>query len=190
MSPDISTPQDAAHAIDQTQRVLCTLPVLIPHRSAVQRALPTRDFLAFFPTHLLVFFFIGMNSCQDSAHRAIGCHSSIAPSALSLVCPASDLRCCGCGFAQFGIDICFSSFDHKYPFALRDCLCSSSGVRAAPRDSSRSRVVMRRVQPILSCRDDSGEHSGRAPVHQCNFNVAHLTHSTFVGHQTHVGAHR
>ena len=190
MSPDISTPQDAAHAIDQTQRVLCTLPVLIPHRSAVQRALPTRDFLAFFPTHLLVFFFIGMNSCQDSAHRAISCHFGIAPFALSLVCPVSDRHRCCYGFVRFGIDICISPSDSKYPFALRDCLCSSSGVRAAPRDSSRSRVVMRRVQPILSCRDDSGEHSGRAPVHQCNFNVAHLTHSTFVGHQTHVGAHR
>ena len=187
MSPDISTPEIQPMQSIKTQRVSRTLPTRILHRSVVQRALSTRDFLTFFPTHLLVFFFIGMNSCQDSAHRAIGCHSSIAPSALSLVCPASDLRCCGYGFARFDIDICISSSDSKYPFALRDCLCSSSGVRAAPGDSSRSRIVMRRVQPILSSRDDSGEHSDRAPVHHCNLSIAHLMHHSFDGHQTHIG---
>ena len=68
MPPDISTPQDAAHAIDQTQRVSRTLQPpdsQILHRSVVQRALPTRDFLTFFPTHLLVFFAVGMILCQD-----------------------------------------------------------------------------------------------------------------------------
>ena len=35
----------------------------IPHRSMAQRAFSTRDFLTFFPTHLLVFFAVGKILC-------------------------------------------------------------------------------------------------------------------------------
>ena len=45
-----------------------------------------------------------------------------------------------------------------------------------PGDSSRSRTLMPRAQPILRYRGDSGEHGNRAPVHQINFNVAYLVH--------------
>ena len=63
MPPDISTPKMQPMQSIKTQRVSRTLPARILHRSVVQRALSTRDFLTFFPTHLLVFFAVGTILC-------------------------------------------------------------------------------------------------------------------------------
>ena len=49
--------------IQPVQRTLQPTELRIPHRSVAQRAFPTRDFLTFFPTHLLVFFAVGEILC-------------------------------------------------------------------------------------------------------------------------------
>ena len=62
MPPDISTPKMQPMQSIKTQRVSRTLQppeAQILHRSVVQRALSTRDFLTVFPTHLLVLFAVG-----------------------------------------------------------------------------------------------------------------------------------
>ena len=66
MPPDISTPKMQPMQSIKTQRVSHTLQpseAHILHRSVVQRVLSTRDFLTFFPTHLLVFFTVGKVLC-------------------------------------------------------------------------------------------------------------------------------